>query len=218
MRAFDFKKRMKNFFCDRIFSIIFGVAVIFLLATLLSVVMPIMSISRRDINAGGTTPIGDLYDNQILELDYYSTMPGLRGMTFTVATYTRVLTEGTLYIVLSDEKGNEVFRSETAGPDIHDNSVMDIPFPEQSGSKNQDYTIRFFTSGIDKNHAITFWANGNSVKGTTVSLNGVLQPEVLVFSLEYNEKSYRYTWDLFVFFDAFAVLTVVSYGRNRSKK
>lgn len=217
MLFYVFKKWRSIFFADRIVSVMLLLTFLFLFATLFSVVIPKRDVVRYDINPGCTVPIGALYDGQILKMNYRASESGMMGMSFTVATYGRVLAEGTLHICLVDNAAKEIYCKEFAGSSIADNSVLDISFPEQSDSANKEYFVRFYTSGINKDNSITFWANANKLENLSAFLNDKVQSNSLVLSVVYNSVSYRYTWDLFLFFDIFFVLTIVAFGRKKDK-
>lgn len=216
MRSSDIKKRLRLFFCDRVFTILFLIFAFCFFSTILSVIIPIEGLSVYEMNSNSTTTVGDVYDEQSLDFEFHSVKPKLLGMSFSVATYGRVLTDGILNISVTDEAGTVIFSQEMKGFSIHDNSVINFAFPKQNESNNQIYTVSFRTNGIDKSHAITFWANNNSVDGVSTILNGVPQQTTLVYSLSYISNSYKYTWYLLLLSTFFFVLTVVSYGRKRS--
>lgn len=218
MRVIDIKKVRAFFFPDKVTSLIFSFALLFLLCGIVSVVFPGYSKQSFGINSGGTVPIGELYDDQSLRLEYKCAQEGLSGITFSVATYAHILKEGTLFISIENEAGQEIFSKEYPASSIADNSPLEFSFPEQRGSKSEQYTILFRTAGLDRNHSITFWANGNASEGISTVLNEVHQPNSLVFSVMCNSKSYRYTWDLFLLCGILLTLTVVSQGRAVSKK
>jgi len=217
MRASDIKQKLRLFFCDKVFSIMFLLFVFFFFSTILSVVFPIEGVSTYEMNTNSTTTVGDVYDDQSLEFVFHSTKPKMLGMTFSAATYSRVLTEGTLFISVTNEAGKLVFAEERDGPTILDNQPISFSFAKQTDSMDQTYTVIFHTVGIDKSHAITFWANSESPAGVITSLNGAPQQTTLVYSLTYVSNSFKYTWYLLLFCTFFYVLTVVSYGRNRSE-
>ena len=216
MRASDIEQRLRMFFCDKVFSIMFILFVFFFFSTIISVVIPIEGVSTYEMNSNSTTTVGDVYDGQSLEFAFHSTKPKMLGMSFSVATYARVLTEGTLFISVTNEAGKLVFAEEMEGPTILDNKPINISFAKQIDSMDQTYTVIFHTEGIDKSHVITFWANNESLAGVVTSLNGAPQQTSLVYSLTYVSNSFKYTWYLLLFCTFFYVLTVVSYGRNRS--
>lgn len=218
MRVIDIKKVPAFFFPDRTTSIVFSLALVFLLCGIISGVFPSYSIQSYGINEGGTVPIGEIYDDQSLSLEYKCTQEGLSGITFSVATYAHVLKVGTLFISIENGAGKEIYSKEYPASSIADNAPLEFSFPEQRGSKSEQYTVLFRTDGLDRNHSITFWANGNASEGVSTVLNGVHQPNSLVFSVMCNSKSYRYTWDLFLLCGIFLTLTVVSQGRVGSKK
>ena len=218
MRVNDFKKWLRSFFADRVTAIMFSFTVLFFVCMAASVAFPTHSLISIAVNAKSSTPIGEIYDGQNLEMDFTCTSPSLSGISFATATYGRTLTQGTLSVRVSDIGGTEIFSREYPGASIKDNSTLDLIFPVQTGSKNEKYTVSFRTKGIDRSQAITFWANGEKPKGTATSVNGQILPYSLVFSIVCNSRTYRYTWDLFLLCDIFLVLTVVAYGRTGSIK
>jgi len=218
MRTGNLKNRISLFVQDRVLLIMSLLLAIFFLSALYSVVFPISGTSRYEMNPTSTIPIGEVYDGHDLEFVFLSTKPGLKGISFSVATYARVLTEGVLHISIQDGEGKEVYFKDLAGSSIKDNSMVDLSFPQRSNSKDVEYTVSFRTSGIDMSHSITFWANSNIINGVSTSLAGVLQPNTLVYTLEYMANSYRYTWDLCLLCAIFFVLTVVTYGRKGTKQ
>lgn len=216
---FDAFKKWKTFFlADRILSAMLLLTIVFLFAILFSVVIPNRDLAQYNVNAGGTVPIGELYDGLTLEMNYRSSESGLLGMSFTVATYGRSLSAGTLHISLLDNAEREIYSKEFEANSIADNSVIDISFPEQSDSANKEYAVRFSTSGIDKDNAVTFWANAEKLDNMSVFMNEKAQTNSLVLSVMYNSVSYRYTWEFLLLFNVFFVLTIVAYARNRDKK
>lgn len=216
MRSSEIKKRLHLFFCDKVFTIMFLLFALCFFSTILSVIIPSESLSVSEMNSNSTTTVGDVYDEQSLEFTFHSVKPKLLGMSFSIATYGRVLTDGILNISVIDEAGTAIFSQEINGSSIHDNSVINVAIPKQLKSNNQTYTVSFQTSGIDVDHAITFWANNKSLDGVSTILNGVSQQTTLVYSLAYISNSYKYTWYLLLLSTFFFVLSVVSFGRNRS--
>jgi hypothetical protein len=150
-------------------------------------------------------------------MNFRASESGMMGISFAVATYGRILTDGTLHICLADNADKEIYRKEFAGSSIEDNSVLDVSFPEQSDSANKEYSVRLYTSGMNKNNAISFWANANKLENISTFLNDKVQSNSPVLSVVYSSVSYRYTWDLFLFFDIFFVLTIVAYGRKKGR-
>jgi len=218
MRVKEFKKWLKNFFADRVTAILFSFTVLFALCTIISVVFPADSLVSYAVNAASTVPVGEIYDGKKLEMEYQCTHAGLAGISFATATYSHVMTEGTLFVIVMDEDGKTIYSGNFPGPSIKDNSTLDITFPIQPDSKNMRYTVALRTDGLDQSQSITFWANGDKPEGASTLINGEVQPYSLVFSVVCNAKTYRYTWDLFLLCNISLVLTVAAYSRNGSKK
>jgi len=218
MRVKEFEKGLKNFFADRVTSILFSFTVLFAVCTLVSVVFPADSLVSYAVNAASTVPVGEIYDGKNLEMDYTCTYAGLAGISYATATYSHELKTGTLFVMIKDEDGKTVFSGSYPGPSIKDNSTLDIIFPIQPASKNMRYSVALRTDGIDQSQSITFWANGEKPEGASTLLNGELLPYSLVFSVVCNAKTYRYTWDLFLLCNICLVFTVAAYSRSGSKK
>jgi len=214
MRGAGLKKKIQLFFGDKVFSVMFLLTVLFIFLAVISVIIPVKDKAEYVINTKQTTTVGEIYDGKNLSLSFHSSRPDLLGISFSFATYSRVLTDGSLTVTVTDEAQNVIYSDKMEGSSIQDNGSLDIVFPVQSQSANRNYTVLFTTSGINRDHAITLWANESSVSGVSTRLDGVILKTTPVFSLAYIANSFKYTWYLVLLFTFFFVLTVVSYKRN----
>lgn len=218
MRVCDFKKWLKVFFCDKVFSFMFFLMSLFAILLLLSVIIPINMTNRNLINSDKSTRVDGVYDGHDLAFTFKSIVPDLLGISLYTENEDSLLMDGIVYIKVTDEDGIEIYSGQIPTASIKDTGSIDMLFSEQSDSNAKKYTINISTSGIDNNHAISFEANDHDSTGTTTRVNGVLKTTPLIFSIVYTINSYKYTWYLILLSSFFFVLTIVSYGRNRPRE
>ena len=216
MRGAGLRKEIKLFFGDKLFLVMFLLTALFVFLTILSVLIPSKGRADAAVNSNQTTTVGEVYDGMNLSFTFHSSKPNLIGISFSTATFSRVLTEGNLTVTVSDESKNLVCTQKIDGKSIRDNGSLDISFPAQSHSEKQSYTVQFTTAGINKDHAITLWSNNSSISGASTRLNGALLEVTPVFSLAYITHSFKYTWYMVLMATFFFILTVVSYKKSGS--
>src|ERR1035437_5988275 len=149
MRGTGLKKKIQMFFRDKLFAVMFLLTVLFIFLAALSVIIPIKDKAESVINAKQTTTVGEVYDGKDLSFTFHSVSPDLLGISFSTATYSRTLTEGSLTVTVTDEAQDVIYSEDIEGGSIKDNGALDIVFPVQSQSSNQDYTVKFAASGIN---------------------------------------------------------------------
>lgn len=220
MRGHNLKNRLQTFFCDKVYTLLFILTFLFIVGSLLSMAFPSKSIFHKSINSIDTIPSGELFDGEELVLKFNATKESLTGLSFTVSTYGREVSGGTVVLRLLDEDGTELFSKEVAGKAIQDRSQLEFKFPQITSSKDKKYSVHIHTSGIQQNTAIAFMANENIIEGVSTTLNGVPCSN-LVLTLQYvitvPYYNLRYAFDMALIAATLFVLTVVAFGRNRQR-
>lgn len=209
------KKKIHDFFCDKVFTALFVISFLFFAATVLSIVFSDTEIQTVAMNGGPESGIGDIYDGRDVVMTFLSDNEKVLGISLTVGTYGREDLQGTLTIRVLGSDKKEVAFQEIKSAALVDNSNVDLFFSENSDSKSKEYSVCIQTTGIDEKHAITFWANSNITKGISTTINGERQPANVIFSLTSRNKIYKFTLYTVLLTLIFSVLTVAAYGRNR---
>lgn len=215
------KKQLQTFFCDKLFTALFIVTVLLVVATLVLIALPKSSVFYKAVNSVDTMPAGELFDGEELMLSFVSPKDNLKGISFKVSTYGREISAGKIVIKMFTEDGAELVSKDVAAESVKDQGQVDIAFPMIAGAKGKTFIVRFHTEGMDQSNAVSFMANDKMIDGVSTTRNDTTCAN-LVFTVQYDlanpNYGLRYAFDLALMSAVFFVLTVAAFGRNRPRK
>jgi len=209
-------KWLRNEMKNRVFTVLAAITILLSIGTVLSVFLSKPAIVRDKINPNPSVSGCALFDGKILDMNFPALRSGLLGMTFAIDSDKSKMQDGILSILLTDSIGNTVSSKEITYSDLQKKGSFSLYFPKIISSANAGYHVQMTTRGIDMSHAIVFRGAGKT-EGAAVNLNGNPANSIaysLVYEVVYPYYNYRYAFDLILLAGLFAVLTVVSYGRN----
>src|SRR5665647_50799 len=128
MSGHDVKKWLQSFFRDRVFTVLFILVLLLCLGAVISVVSPSSGTSYTAVNTTSSNTAGELYDGESLTLDFVSPKNGLKGLSFTVSTYGKEISAGTLSVRFATKEGSVIYSTEVAGSSLRDQSILKIDF------------------------------------------------------------------------------------------